>query len=113
MKKFLDFFKKKVEKTIEIPSEDVVFNLDNFNKWFNDPNNNAVYSNPGIFLRLDKLSESHILDYMEKCYGIKNGGPMKWSKPHWIMIEDFHNEIREDWRNKLNNISEKISKKYL
>jgi hypothetical protein len=29
------------------------------------------------------------------------------------MIEDFHNEIREDWRNKLNNISEKISKKYL
>jgi hypothetical protein len=37
MKRFLDFFKKKekVVQPIEIPSEDVVFNVDNFNKWFN------------------------------------------------------------------------------
>jgi hypothetical protein len=62
MKKFLDFFKKKVETPVEIPSEDVIFNVENFNKWFNDPNNNAVYANPGIFLRLDKLSDSHITD---------------------------------------------------
>jgi hypothetical protein len=41
------------------------FNVDNFNKWFNDPNNKAVYANTGIFLRLDKLSESH-KDYLEK-----------------------------------------------
>ena len=56
MKKFLDFFKKEKPVEKEIPSEDVVFNVDNFNKWFNDPNNNAVYANTGIFLRLDKLS---------------------------------------------------------
>jgi hypothetical protein len=30
----------------------------------------AVYANTGIFLRLDKLSESHIKDYLEKCYSI-------------------------------------------
>jgi hypothetical protein len=103
MKKFLDFFKKKVETPVEIPSEDVVFNVDNFNKWFNDPNNNAIYANPGIFLRLDKLSESHITDYMEKCYGIKNGGPFLWSEPVSEMIREFMYRIREDWRKKLNN----------
>lgn len=103
MKKFLDFFKKKVETPVEIPSEDVVFNVDNFNKWFNDPNNNAIYANTGIFLRLDKLSESHITDYMDKCYGIKNGGPFLWSEPVSEMIREFMYRIREDWRNKLNN----------
>jgi hypothetical protein len=103
MKKFLDFFKKKVETPVEIPSEDVVFNVDNFNKWFNDPNNNAIYANPGIFLRLDKLSESHITDYMDKCYGIKNGGPFLWSEPVSEMIREFMYRIREDWRKKLNN----------
>ena len=105
MKKFLDFFKKKEKlvQPIEIPSEDVVFNVENFNKWFNDPNNNAVYANPGIFLRLDKLSDSHITDYMEKCYGIKNGGPFLWSQPTFEMIMDFRDRISADWRKKLNN----------
>ncbi len=94
IKKFLDFFKKEIIN-VEIPSEDVIFNVDNFNKWFNDPNNNAVYANPGIFLRLDKLSESHILDYMLKCYGIGNEG-------HWDLYK-FYEEIRKDWMNKINN----------
>ncbi len=104
MKKFLDFFKKKekVTEPIEIPSEDVIFNVDNFNKWFNDPNNNAVYAHTGIFLRLDKLSDSHITDYMEKCYGIKDGETFLWSQPLFKMISEFIDRIREDWRNKLN-----------
>ena len=105
MKKFLDFFKKKVEKPVEIPSEDLVFNVDSFNKWFNDPNNNAVYANPGIFLRLDKLSDNHIIDYIEKCYGIKNGGPFLWSQPTFEMIMEFRDRIRADWRKKLNSDS--------
>ena len=100
MKRFLDLFKKKVIP-VQIPSEDVVFSVDNFNKWFNDPNNNAVYANSGIFLRLDKLSESHILDYLLKSYGIENGGPMKWSAPHYVIIEKFYKEIREDWKKKI------------
>jgi hypothetical protein len=103
MKKLLDFFKKKkIIEPIEMPSEDVVFNVDNFNKWFNDPNNNAIYAHSGIFLRLDKLSETHIIDYIEKCYGIKNGGPFLWSQPLFEMIVKFNDRIREDWRNKLN-----------
>lgn len=99
------FKKKKVVESIEIPSEEVVFNVDNFNNWFNDPNNNAVYANPGIFLRLDKLSDSHIMDYLEKCYGIKNGGPFLWSKSVIEMVMEFMEIIRIDWRNKLNSDS--------
>jgi len=91
--------KEEVENPI--PDESLVFNVDNFNNWFCDPNNNAVYANKGIFLRIDKLSESQILDYIEKCYGIKNGGPFLWSKPVNSMISDFYKEIRQDWMNKV------------
>jgi hypothetical protein len=40
---------------------------------------------------------------MEKCYGIKNGGPFLWSQPVFEMISEFMDRIREDWRKKLNN----------
>ncbi len=100
MKKLLNFFFKKRKKSLEIPPEDVVFNVNNFNEWFNDPNNNAIYANSDIFLRLDKLSENHIIDYLEKKYGITNGCLMKWSHEHWIMIDSFYIEIKQDWRKK-------------
>lgn len=48
--------KEDVQK--QVADESVVFNVDNFNTWFCDPNNNAVYVNKGIFLRVDKLSEA-------------------------------------------------------
>ena len=95
MKRIFDFFKKKETKSIEVPSESAVFDVENFNRWFNDPNNNAVYANPGIFLRTDKLSESHIMDYLEKCHGIKNGGPFL------EMVAEFEERIREDWRKRI------------
>lgn len=86
-----------------IPDESVVFNVDNFNDWFCDPNNGAVYANKGIFLRVDKLSESQIIDYIDKKWGIENGGPFLWSKPVNSMISDFYKEIRKDWMSKLND----------
>lgn len=42
---------------------------------------------------------------MEKCYGIKNGGPFLWSQPTFEMIMDFYDRIRVDWRKKLNSDS--------
>jgi hypothetical protein len=103
MKKFLDFFRSKEKEARIEYDEDVVFNVDNFNKWFNDPNNKAVYANPGIFLRLDKLSESHIKDYLEKCYNIVDVDYVEWSLPSHILIDKLYNEIRKDWKNKINN----------
>lgn len=102
-------FLKSKEKVItkkEIPAESIVFSVDNFNKWFCDPNNNAIYANAGIFLRVDKLSESQIEDYLLTCYGIENYGPFLWSRPTWQMTSEFYNEIRKDWMNKLNKKNE-------
>ena len=94
--KFVNFFKKKkeIEKPYIEVSDDIVFNVDNFNEWFNDPNNNAVYAHSGIFLRLDKLSESHIRDYIKNRFDIK--------EPDYDKIYEFYYKIRDDWRAKLN-----------
>jgi len=80
-----------------IPRKYRIFNVDVFNEWFNDKENGAVYANSGIFLRLDKLSISHIEDYLVKCHGLELS--------NWDIDEDvrnFYEEIRKDWLNKLN-----------
>lgn len=91
---FKSIFKKKVTFT---PKKYVLFNVDTFNTWFNDKHNDAVYATPGIFLRVDKLSISHIEDYLIKCHGLELS--------NWDIDEDvrnFYEEIRKDWLNKLN-----------
>lgn len=95
----LGFLKRKeIVKPFPVP-EYIVFNVDNFNKWFVAPDNGAVYANKGIFLRLDKLGESHVTDYIEKCYGLAGG--FLWTKPTSTMIREFHEAIRKDWTIKL------------
>ena len=66
---------KKEEKQQEqkfVPKSYVLFNVDTFNTWFNDKDNGAEYAHSGIFLRLDKLSENHLIDYFKKCHNIDN-----------------------------------------
>lgn len=92
---------KKEEKRPVLPVEEIIFNVDNFNIWFKHPDNNAVYANEGIFLRTDKLSESHITDYLRKSYGLINGGFL-FSKPYNEMISDLFREVQKDWKNKKN-----------
>jgi hypothetical protein len=66
----LSFLKpKEIIRPFNVPDY-ITCNVENFNNWFNAKNNNAEYAHSGIFLRLDKLSESHIQDYFLKCYGI-------------------------------------------
>lgn len=93
---------KELEFKLNLPGETDIFNVEKFNEWFCDPNNEATYAHTGIFLRLDKLSVGHIFEYLEKRYGIKYGGPFLWSKPTREMLGDFEEEIRKDWRTKLN-----------
>jgi hypothetical protein len=92
---FKSIFKKKATFA---PKKYVLFNVDTFNTWFNDKYNDAVYAHSGIFLRLDKLSESHIEDYLVKCHGL--------DLSNWDIHEDirnFYEEIRKDWLKKLDN----------
>ena len=93
----LKFFTKEIIKPFPVPSY-IIFNVDNFNAWFNAPDNGATYAHPGIFLRLDKLSDSHIKDYLEKCYGIIDDS----HSYTYDMIRDFHIDIRVDWLEKNN-----------
>lgn len=93
--KFLDYFRKK-----HIVSEDIVINVINFNSWFNDKDNGAVYAHPGIFLRLDKLSESQILDYIKNSYNKDTYEFYKDPKRHYL-IYAFYTQIAYNWRQKL------------
>ncbi len=93
---FQRIFGRSSPDTSFVPRKYVIFNVETFNTWFNDGENNAVYANPGIFLRLDKLSISHIKDYLTKCHNLNLG--------EWDLhedIEDFHQKIREDWRKRI------------
>lgn len=83
-----------------IPLEEIIFNVNNFNIWFNHKDNGAEYAHSGIFLRTDKLSECQIRDYLLKCYGIDNPSFL-FSKHVNEMISDFEKDIRTDWLNKL------------
>lgn len=98
----LEIFKRKeVIIPFRVPDY-IIFDVDNFNNWFNARNNNAVYANSGIFLRLDKLSESHITDYLLKCYGITETN-YSFGIPVHILVYDFYKEIRKDWKQKTQN----------
>lgn len=43
---------------------DSIIDVEKFNNWFNSNKDPNVYAHPGIFLRLDKLSQGHIEDYI-------------------------------------------------
>jgi len=101
------FFKKRNNSKFT-PKKYVIFNIDTFNIWFNDKDNQAEYSHSGIYLRLDKLSESQIEDYLVKCHGLNIG--------ECDLIEDISNfkeEIRKDWFKKLEEKSLLIKNKYI
>jgi hypothetical protein len=99
MKSIIDsILSKKEDKTPKriIPLEDIIFNVANFNIWFNHPENGATYANPGIFKRTDKLSESHVDEYLAKCYGIENGAFL-FSKPFGEMKSELLKDIKQNW----------------
>ena len=103
MRRLLNIISKKdkEDKEIVLPLEEIIFNIDNFNIWFRHPNNRAVYANEGIYLRTDKLSESHIKDYLLKSYGLINGAFL-FSKPYNEMISDLYKAVQKDWIDKNN-----------
>lgn len=102
-KKLINLFtatKKEVVPPIH-GADDVnfVFNVDNFNEWFCDPNNDAVYANDGIFLRLDKFSECQIDDYLLKRFNLVRIDA--FTKEMQLIIDYFYKDIRADWTKKI------------
>lgn len=93
MKNILNLFLRKSEMNQVVPVDTIVYNVDNFNLWFCHKDNGAVYANEGIYLRLDKLSESHITDYLLKSYGITQFDHQR--------VYEFEQSIRKDWYGKV------------
>ena len=81
-----------------VPKKYVVFNVDTFNEWFNDKDNGATYANSGIFLRTDKLSISHIEEYLVKCHGL-NLSDFNYKVTE---IVGFYTSICKDWLKRKN-----------
>ena len=77
-----------------------LFKVENFNYWFNNPNNGAVYAHTGIFLRLDKLSDSQFFDYFESYGSIKDGEFFAYNEDYTRFIK-FKDDVRKDWMKKI------------
>jgi hypothetical protein len=89
---------KGLERNVTRPKYDIsMLSVDEFNQWFVDPNNNAVYDNIGIFGRTDKLSKSHIDDFLEKKYGLTKEDIKNID---YSDIGHFYTCIRKNWLNK-------------
>ena len=76
-----------------------IISIDNFNTWFNDPNNGATYAHSGIFLRTDKLSASQFDDYFLSCSGVDDLDHFK-EELTFNEYYDFENAVRKDWQEK-------------
>jgi hypothetical protein len=76
-----------------------ILNVDNFNEWFNDPNNGDTYAHSGIFLRTDKLSQGHFDEYFNSCEGVDNLEHFK-EEATFKNIYNFENSVRNDWFDK-------------
>ena len=85
-----------------IAKEEDVINVQNFNDWFVDDNNRAVYANKGIFLRTDKLSEAQILDYIEKRWGKDTFEYYSDDERHFL-IRALYSQVSANWRQQLRN----------
>jgi hypothetical protein len=89
--------KTKISKLVESGAFDSILNVDRFNDWFNSPNSKKFYVNPGIFLRLDKLSSGNISDYIkDELHGLVVYDNFPFSK-----VTKFEDNIRKDWLKKL------------
>jgi len=86
--------------SVKINNMKGLFNVDDYNDWFNDKGKKTEsYANPGIFLRLDKLSDDLIFDYFRECRvdDVENLMYGQYKEE----FNKFRTDIRADWRDKL------------
>lgn len=75
-----------------------ILDVDRFNVWFNSDKDPNIYAHPGIFLRLDKFSNSHLEEYIENV----TEGLLFYDDFSDEDIRDFYLRIRKDWMKQIN-----------
>lgn len=89
-----------VEKAVNNGSFNRILNVEDFNDWFCNNKDKEIYAHPGIFLRLDKLSQHHIQDFIS----VKSNGMIHYEYFGERKLIDFEKEISKDWRKKKNEL---------
>ena len=77
---------------------DSILNVKDFNEWFNSDKDPEIYAHPGIFLRLDKLSQDHLDSYVQHA----TEGLLEYGDFDWETMKKFEDKIRKDWMKKNN-----------
>ena len=78
---------------------DAVFNVQRFNEWWNNKDNGATYAHSGIYLRLDKISLSHVTEYLYKVHGLSLSEHYTYDEAN-----DFYVEISNNWYEQLHSV---------
>lgn len=73
-------------------------NVERFNKWFNSPKDSSVYAHSGIYLRVDKLSQHHIEEYIKS----EIMGLVEYELFDLSDLIKFEDDIRKNWIKKIN-----------
>lgn len=76
-----------------------ILDVDRFNEWFNSDKDPNIYAHPGIFLRLDKFSNSHLEEYIENA----TGGLLSYDDFSDEDIRDFYLRIRKNWMKQISD----------
>jgi FtsH-binding integral membrane protein len=96
---FINFKIGKKPKPVITFDHDEVFNVERFNQWWNNEANGATYAHSGIYLRLDKLSLSHVTEYLYKAHGLSLSEHYTYDEAN-----DFYVEIRSNWYEQLHSM---------
>jgi hypothetical protein len=85
--------RRTIKKITEEGRFNALLDVDHFNEWFNRDKDKSIYAHPGIFLRVDKLDQGHIEDFIRmESKGIANIEHFKYED-----IVDFEKRITKDW----------------
>jgi hypothetical protein len=76
---------------------DAILDVNKFNEWFKNNKDKDIYAHAGIYLRLDKLSEGHIKNYIR----VTTKGMADIDHFKWETIRDFEHAIRDSWQKQL------------
>ena len=98
------FYKKrylKAQHKLDLLTNPYIVDVNNFNSWFCSDKPSDIYANKGIFLRLDKLSQHHIVDYI---FSLTNDLTKEETEELYCSVNLFNNFeklIRSDWNMKI------------
>jgi len=98
LKSELEDKNKKIDNLLIKGAFDSILDVKKFNDWFNSKKDPSIYANPGIFLRLDKLSQGHIRSFIES----ESEGLLDYDYFDSRKLYKFEDKIRKNWIKQIN-----------